>query len=139
MPLQVPSKDAFCRELSQALQTEEQQRQQQAGRGAHGLTLSKIAHSLAEPVKVHLGGRKAFSGRPAARRLTQDSSPLPGQPPPPYSIAGACAGACQLRRAVHKSTFYQRELCGQPSSIMPETYFRRIHRLKRTILQIYLY
>ena len=83
VPLQVPAKDNFCRELSEALRNEEQQRQQQAEQGAHSFTLSKLAHSLAAPVKAHLGGRKAFASRPGARRLTQESSPQPGEAPPP--------------------------------------------------------
>ena len=90
VPLQVPSKDSFCKELKEALQSEELQQQQQTDTGSHSFTLSKLAHSLAEPVKKQLSGRKAFSSRPAARRLTQDVSPSPGQHPPPSFVASMC-------------------------------------------------
>ena len=80
VPLQVPAKDSFCRELKAAQRTHELVQQQEAQHGPHISTLAKLAHKLAEPVTAHLG-RKASPARHAARRLAQadpQASPAAG-------------------------------------------------------------
>ena len=101
MPLQVPAKDTFCRELKEAVGNDQQQRQKRAEEETHSLTLSKLAHSLAEPVKARLGGRKAFASRPAARRLTQETDAPNGQSLTAFAVAG-------ISRAVTESSWCER-------------------------------
>lgn len=79
VPLQVPSKDSFCRELEEALHNHEQAKKQEAEQQPpHNFSLSKFAHKVAEPLKSHLSGRKASPARPPVRRLAGLQTVLSG-------------------------------------------------------------
>lgn len=79
VPLQVPSKDGFCRALREA-----QQQTQHAAQHAHeqqqqhqpGFSLSSLAQKLYRPVSAQFGGRKAAQPSIPRRQLA-GSAPAP--------------------------------------------------------------
>lgn len=110
VPLQVPDKDAFCKELKATLASHEQQQQQTAQKPAHSFVLGNFVQKAAEPLMARLGGRKATPARPPVRRL-QQAGPLPAgdlnlpsegasaQPIPSGALGGVNTGAGSVNGA----------------------------------------